>query len=234
MEELAPVAVREQGVVWTAGDGAHAPLAARRRAAQPRGLRYVLWLLGDVGAGALAFLLALVLRYRIAPAWDLRLAPSPPHMHLYAVAFWLYLALLVGMLGLAGAYRRPLAWTGPGEYRAVVQAVTFTLLTLVMATYFVDHANRVSRGWLLATWVLACILVMGTRLLARLLAGRLAAAGMVGRHVLVVGTHQDALAMEWLLRRQPHLGLRVAGFVDDEKPVGAVVPAGLPILGSPA
>src|SRR2546430_5880928 len=155
MEEQAPVAVREQGVAWTAGDGAHAPLAARRRA-RPGGLRCVLWLLGDGAAGALAFLLALVLRYRIAPAWAPRLVPSPPHMHLYAVAFWLYLALLMAALGLAGAYRRPLAWTGPAEYRAVVQGVTFTLLTLLMATYLFDHANRLSRGWLLALWVLAC------------------------------------------------------------------------------
>src|SRR5256886_6546685 len=145
MEEQAPVAVREQGVAWTAGDGAHAPLAARRRA-RPRGLRYVLWLLGDVGAGALAFVLALVLRYRIAPALDPRLAPTPPHMHLYAVAFWLYLALLMAALGLAGAYRRPLAWTGPAEYRPVVQGVTFTLLTLLIATYLVDHPNRLSPG----------------------------------------------------------------------------------------
>src|SRR5918911_1206526 len=165
----------------------------------------VAWAVADLGAGALAFLLALVLRYRVA---------------------------LVVILGLAGAYRRPLSWTGPGEYRAVVQAVTFTLLTLVMATYVVDHANRVSRGWLLATWVLACALVMGTRLLARALAGRLAAAGrLAGRRVLVVGTHPEALAMEWLLRRQPNLGLRVAGFVDDDKPVGAVVQAELPVLG---
>src|SRR2546430_17250600 len=124
MEEQAPVAVREQGVVWTAGDGGYA-LPAARRWARPRGLRYVLWLLGDVGAGALAFLLALVLRYRIAPALDPRLAPSPPHMHLYAVAFWLYLAPLVAALGPAGAYRRPPPWTGPAQYRAVVTAVTF-------------------------------------------------------------------------------------------------------------
>ena len=155
----------------------------------------IAWAVGDLSAGALAFLLALVLRYHIAPALDRRLSIVPPHPRLYAAALTLYLVLLVVILGLAGAYRRPLAWTGPGEYRAVVQAVTFTLLTLVMATYFVDHANRVSRGWLLATWVLACALIMGTRLLARLLAGRLAAAGVVGRRVLVVGTHPEALAV---------------------------------------
>ena len=168
----------------------------------------------------------------VAPALDRRLSIGPPHPHLYAAALAFYLVLLVVALGLAGAYRRPLAWTGPGEYRAVVQAVTFTLLTLVMATYFVDHANRISRGWLLATWVLACTLVMGTRLLARLLAGRLAAAGVVGRRVLVVGTHPDALAMEWLLRRQPHLGLRVAGFVDDDDFKRGKLISGQPVFGS--
>jgi len=233
MEEQAPVAVREQGVVWTAGDGGHA-LPAARRWARPRGLRYVLWLLGDVGAGALAFLLALVLRYRIAPAWDPRLAPTPPHMHLYAVAFWLYLPLLMAALGLAGAYRRPLAWTGPAEYRAVVQGVTFTLLTLLMATYLFDHANRLSRGWLLALWVLACGLVTGARLLARFLARRLAAAGVGGRRVLIVGTHPQALTMEWLLRRQGHLGLRVVGFAADDAPAGTIVQAGRPVLGRTA
>src|SRR5256886_15506834 len=114
MEEQAPVAVREQGVVWTAGDGGHALPAARRRA-RPWGLRYVLWLLGDVGAGGLAFLLALVLRYRIAPAWDPRLAPTSPHMHLYAVAFWRCLPLLVAALGLVGGYPPALAWTGAAQ-----------------------------------------------------------------------------------------------------------------------
>ena len=89
----------EQDVVWTAGHGVSARLAARQQA-RLQELRYVLWPLGDAGAGALAFLLALVLRYRIAPVWDPRLAPSPPHMHLYAVAFWLYLPLLVAVLGL--------------------------------------------------------------------------------------------------------------------------------------
>ena len=127
---------------------------------------------------------------------------------------------------------RDLATSKGGEYARVIQAVTFTLLTLVTATYLFDRAHEVSRGWILALWVLACALVVGFRALARLVAPRLAAAGVVGRRVLIVGTHPEALAMEWLLRRQRHLGLHVAGFIDDALPAGTAVQAGRTVVGT--
>ena len=206
---------------------------AAQPAALPRWLRYILWPLGDLGAGALAFLAALLARYRLAPALSPHLGIAAPHPRLYTAAFVLYLVLLVVILGITGAYRRPLAWTGPAAYGTVVQAVTVTLMTVVLATYLFDRAHEVSRGWLLALWVLACAAVAGLRLLVRVLARRLAAAGIVGRRVLIVGTHAEALTMEWLLRRQGHLGLHVIGFVDDVA-AGTIVQAGKPVLGRTA
>ena len=137
------MATCEQPVAQATGDRPQAIDRCHVYRLPPTAYRLTLWPMADLGAGALAFLLALLVRYHIAPALDRRLSIVPPHPNLYAVALALYLVLLVVILGLAGAYRRPLAWTGPGEYRAVVQAVTFTLLTLVMATYFVDHADKV-------------------------------------------------------------------------------------------
>lgn len=227
------MAAHEQDVAWERTADA-ADTYARLRTllqARPRGVRYFLWPIGDLCAGAMAFLLAFVLRYRVAPALNARLTIAPPHAHLYADAFWLYLVLLVVILGIAGAYHRPLTWTGPAEYRAVIQGVTFTLPILIMATYLFDRADQLSRGWLLTLWVLACALVAGTRLLARLVAGHLAAAGLVSRRVLIVGTHPQALTMEWLLRRQRRLGLQVVGFVDDDTPLGSIVQAGKSVLG---
>ncbi len=199
-----------------------------------RRLRHAAWPALDLAAGALAFLLAAGARYGLAPSLTPDFVIGPAHARLYTAAFLLYLPLLLVALGLAGAYRRPLGATGPGQYGAVVQGVTFALLALLMATYLLDRSSELSRGWLLGAWVLACALICAVRLLSRLVAGRLAATGMVGRRVVVVGTHAEALTMEWLLRRQPRLGLRVMGFVDEELPVGSPVQAGKSVVGAPA
>ena len=53
----------------------------------PRWLRYVLWPLGDLGAGALAFLAALLMRYGLAPALSSHLRIAAPRPHLYTAAF---------------------------------------------------------------------------------------------------------------------------------------------------
>ncbi len=187
--------------------------------------------LGDLAAGGLACVLAFLLRYHLAPVAASRLALSAPHLRLYTAAFWLYLPLLVVCLGLAGAYRRTVAAIVPVHGRAVVQGVTYAVLVLLMATYLFDRAAVLSRGWLLATWVLTCVLIASYRCGARRVAARLAAAGLIGRRVLIVGTHEEARGMEWLLRRQPHLGLRVAGFVDDTAPVGQPVQGGKSVVG---
>ncbi len=198
-----------------------------------RGLRDIVWPTADVTSATVAFLAAFWLRYRFAPA-GLPVARLSAHTTLYSVAFLLYLPLLYVALLVAGAYRRQVAWNGPGEYRAVVQAVTYALLALLMVTYFFDRANELSRGWLLLVWLLSNILIVGSRLGLRRVAGRLAQAGLVGRAVLIVGVHPEALSMEWYLRRQPSLGLRVIGFIDDDLAVGSIVQAGIPVIGSTA
>ncbi len=202
-------------------------LFSLRRALLPSGLRPV----GDLLAGGAAFLLAFLLRYRVAPAHDPRLTTGMPHTHLYTAAFWLYLPLLVVCLGLAGAYRRAVAELAPVRGHAVVQGVTAALLVLLMATYLFDRAAVLSRGWLLATWALTLLLILGYRHGVRLVVGRLAGTGLIGRQVLIVGTHDEARSMEWLLRRQPHLGLQVAGFIDDAAPVGQPVQGGKVVVG---
>ena len=207
--------------------GAQAREQGRRGALAPLGL----WALGDAVAGALAFLLALLARYRVTPAIIPRLALAPLRLHLYVAAFWLYVPLLVTCLGLAGAYRRGVAELVPVSYRAVARGATYALLVLLMATYLFDRASMLSRGWLLATWALTIALVAGLRLLAYLVSGRLAAAGLIGRRVLIVGTHDEALSMEWLLRRQRRLGLQVVGFIDDAVPAGTVIQGGKSVVG---
>lgn len=187
--------------------------------------------LGDAAAGAIAYLLALLLRYRLASVVDPRLTPVSFHQHLYTAAFWLYLPLLVVCLGGGGAYRRTAVSLAPPHYRAVVQGVTFALLVLLMATYLFDRAAVLSRGWLLSAWVLTLLLVAGGRLLAGWAVGQLAAAGLIGRRALVVGTHDEGRAIEWVLRRQRRLGLQVAGFIDDALPVGAPLQRGKAVLG---
>lgn len=211
-------------------DGAMSwPERALRRLCN-RGLRDIVWPATDLACGTAAFLGAFWLRYHIALGFaGVRLGV---HTTLYSAAFLLYLPLLALSLFVAGAYRRQVAWNGPGEYRAVMQGVTYALLAVLLSVYGVYRSSDLSRGWLLLVWLLSSVLIVSCRFGLRRLAGRLARAGIVGRAVLIVGVHPEALNMEWYLRRQPSLGLRVMGFIDDALPVGAVVQGGVPVLGT--
>lgn len=223
------MAVSEQPLART---GTRAAPSVPRLSRPPwRGMRYILVPLGDAGAGALAFGLAIALRFRLAPAVDPRLAIVPPPPHFFSAAFWLYVPLLVAVLGLSGAYRTSLAWTNAVGARTVVQSVTIALMSLLMVTYLIDRAHMLPRGWLLAVWLLACSLIVGVRLLGRALVRYLASAGVLARRVVIVGTHSEALTMEWLLRRQPSMGLRTAGFIADDVPAGTAIQAGKLVLG---
>ena len=219
---------RESGPEPDNARPAPARVATGPRALLPLGL----WALGDATVGALAFLLALLARYRVVPALAPRLAVGVPRLHLYTAAFWLYLPLLVACLSLSGAYRRTIADLAPPHSRAVAQGVTLALLALLMATYLFDRAAVLSRGWLLSTWALTLLMVGGYRHGVRLVAGRLAVAGLIGHRVLIVGAHDEARAVEWMLRRQRHLGLEVAGFVDDTLPVGTPLQGRKAVVGS--
>jgi lipopolysaccharide/colanic/teichoic acid biosynthesis glycosyltransferase len=91
-----------------------------------------------------------------------------------------------------------------------------------------------SRGWLLLSWGLAFCLVGAERFLMRRVGYLLRRRGWLTARVLIAGANDQGCAIAEQWARAPTSGMAVVGFVDDFKPVGTPVVAGLQVLGRPS
>lgn len=195
--------------------------------------QWVIWISILLLLDGLAVWTSLILAYtlRIASGLLRYNAPYDPGVYrtfaLISVPLWL---LLFAALGL---YQRDHLLGGLVEYQRVLSACTAGVVALIVLSFFSHEFTMISRGWLLLTWALSCILVGLERFLARQLGYWMRRRGWLTSRVLIVGANDQGLAMakQWL--ETSTSGMQVVGFLDDFKPIGMPVVNGLKVIGRP-
>jgi len=188
---------------------------------------------------ALVALDALMLAAAFGLAYWLRFGVSLEifqHQVLPAVGFY-RLAILVlipawlVLFRLFGLYDEHNLLGGTREYALVFNAVTTGLLLIIVAA-FLQPELLIARGWVLSSWLLAFLLVAGTRFMVRRIVYRLRARGWLLAPALVVGTNDEALALAQQLVSWRASGLAIAGFVAHDKADGRRLLRNLYALGT--
>lgn len=121
---------------------------------------------------------------------------------------------------------------GLGEYSAAVVGCTFGIVAIIVLSYF-ERGADLSRGWLLASWAISVLAVVGTRFLIRRVVFYLWRRGRLISRAVIVGANEQAKAIARQLQPPSASGIEVVGFVDDFLPIGTPVLEGLAVLASP-
>ncbi len=198
--------------VATEPRGPATPLRPRLRP----GITSALYLVSDLFALALAALLAVGLKAALDPAFD-----SRPYAHLAPVLLFFPLAY-----ALAGAYPG-IGLAPPEELKRLTLATTLVYLALGAATFLFKEGATYSRAVFLLAWAMALFLEPLFRALAREL---FAKKPWWGVPVLILGAGETGQQIARRLARQPGLGLKPVGLLDDD-PRLEEVPAIVPVLG---
>jgi exopolysaccharide biosynthesis polyprenyl glycosylphosphotransferase len=95
---------------------------------------------------------------------------------------------------------------------------------------------QTQRSWVLAVWLGCTLAVLVSRLAYRRIIRALRLSGVLVSRLLIIGAGREGLDLCRAIRRAPHLGFDVVGFLDDQRTgVGNGADAGLPaVLGSTA
>lgn len=176
--------------------------------------RYYLWalLVTDAVMLMLAFGVAYWLRFTV----EITVSPGiiPPtdryiRLVLILIPFWLFLFATMHLYD----FRHLLG--GTTEYARAFNACTSGMMLVVILS-FMDEDFVIARGWLVMSWMLACVLVCGGRLLLRRVAYNLRKLGYFVESAIIVGTNSEAMALAAQLRNSSFSGVAVLGFVDTE------------------
>jgi len=175
---------------------------------------------------AVALLIALsVVRFGGAwvDAWH-GIVPEPLLLLVAYVATW------VLVLTFAGLYRPRARWSIRSEAMAIVRATIFMAL-ISLSLLFLLHLPDVSRLFLLALFPIQAAVTLLSRLALRRVFESLRRRGYNARFVLVLGAGPRGQSFASRLEEHRALGLRIAGFLDDDPEYGARLPARWAYLG---
>ena len=131
-------------------------------------------------------------------------------------------------------YKRDNLLGGLVEYQQAIKACAAGVIALIVLSFLSRELVMASRLWLFFSLVLTCLLVTTARFVMRRVGYWLRKRGYLTARVLIVGANDQgvAVAEQWL--RTPTSGMQVVGFIDDFKPIGTPVLAGLTIVGQPS
>jgi len=202
------------------------PTESRRFQAVQYRLLVIMLLLGDATALATAFALAYHVRFERLPYF----AQYSPRY--YAAAVALAIAAWLLLFACFGLYKKQLLLGGTEEYAKVANACTAGAMLFTVTGFLSRDGFTVSRGWLIISWGLSILFVGGSRFLLRRVAYRLRRRGYFVSPTLIVGANEEGLALAEQLQRWTTSGLKLLGFVDDEKETGTHLLNGLQVLGN--
>src|SRR6201992_1899010 len=187
-------------------------------------------ILADAGLVALAYLLALHLRFLDDPhGW--------PHRYetLFAQSVGFVVAGKLIVFALAGLYQKWWRYVSGRDFLFIGRAVAISSALLVIAFAILNpFDHRLPRSVEVIDFIMTVILIAGARPLVRLTIGRPSKGGRVPRHeVLVVGAGKGGQMVVRELRLNPALGGPGIGFVDDDpRKRGMRMNGGVKVLGS--
>ncbi|MEW5976917.1 MAG: sugar transferase [Acidobacteriota bacterium] len=178
----------------------------------------------------LAFRIAYLMRFDLHLTVAPEIVPEPTFYPALALAL-VPLCLLVFVP--FGVYNPHTLMGGVLEYSRTFNACTTAMMAVVLAT-FVFPTFVVSRGWLIAAWLLSSLLVTSNRFIVRRLAYMLRQRGYLLTPAVVIGTNKEAVALAVDLAEWRTSGLRVMGLVATgmHAQVDPEIPDALPLLGS--
>jgi exopolysaccharide biosynthesis polyprenyl glycosylphosphotransferase len=172
-----------------------------------------------------ALVLVVVSLWRFGPDWAQiwrEFIPDP------GVVMVVYTLGWVGALALHGLYRPRARWTLMAEARDVLRA-TLAMVVVSFSVLFLFHLPDVSRLFLIVLFPVQAVVTIGSRVVLRLLLERARVHGRNTRYALVLGAGSRGQAFARKLEDHRELGLKVAGFLDDES--GFALPPQWPLLG---
>lgn len=176
----------------------------------------------------LAFALAGILRF--ANPWLPYHGPFSVDYYVRLVVWVIPIYLVV--IALNRLYDVHGLFGGVREYQKVVTSCTFGVIVIIVYS-FLDRSGdvTVSRGWLLAAWLMTIAMMGGGRFAFRRWVYRLRRRGQLLAPALILGTNEEAQAVAEGLRGNPTSGIRVLGFVGQRYPRGTAISGDLCVLG---
>lgn len=193
-------------------------------------LYQLLLVLSDTIMLTLAFALAYWLRFYGGLALQPLFGPDPEH---YARVLLMVIPAWLLLFGLYRLYDFKLLLGGTTEYGRAFSACTSGMMFVVLAT-FIKPQFVVARAWLVMFWLLATVLVIGTRFMLRRIAYRLRHQGYFITPIIVVGTNSEAIALAKQLNKSIYSGTQVLGLIATTPKTGnwLTYTEGFPVLGS--
>ncbi len=192
-----------------------------------------------VGAGQLLLDLALIAAaFLLAYHLDTSLTTTgfiPPSGQTYLVMLLVLEVMALVSFNVAGLYTLKRGVGRVDEFAKICSALSVgVVLGLAVNSFLLGSRFVYSRQLLLSGWALAIVFVAAGRLLYSGLIGVLRRRGVNAERAVIVGTGAPARTVLETVRRFPHLGYRVVGFIADDLDAAPTEQQilGLPILGT--
>ncbi|MBI5302397.1 MAG: sugar transferase [Chloroflexi bacterium] len=204
-----------------------------RRRAYSRNAQYRIFLtalfITDVAAVSAAFALAFILRFQTFWIWFAEDADLGRESHIAIAGILLPAWLMVFVL--SDLYNPHYLFSSTQEYKKAFNACSVAFTVVVVVTFLIPYV-RVSRGWIVAAWLAAVVLVLLGRFLMRRLSYVLRARHWLTARTLIVGTDSEARAVAQQLLSWPGCGADVIGFVDNFSVPGTKIEGDVPVVGA--
>lgn len=199
----------------------------------PPHLQWRLYITGLILSDAVMTFLAFWLAYYLRFEWFVQYFESRPVVSFEQYRFLLYTTPLLWLVIFVanGLYVKENLLGGTREYSKVLRSASAGFLVIVLAG-FLEPTLIIARGWLLLTWGISFLFVVGARFGLRRYVYSLRKLGYFLTPAVIVGANQEGRWLAEQLLRWETSGLHVVGFVDKKEPTTSALFHGLPCLGS--
>ncbi|MDD3296602.1 MAG: sugar transferase [Candidatus Omnitrophica bacterium] len=141
---------------------------------------------------------------------------SLPYFKEYLLIFCLWSVIIVAILNTRGLYTTDRGLSIPREVNRVVISI-FHASVLTAGVIFFAKYNFFSREVFIKSFFFVCIFLASWRIIKRLILRKLIANGFNNINILIVGAGKIGKIILEEIKRNPHWGFSVAGFLDDCK-----------------
>lgn len=204
------------------------PAASKQSTPEKRWL-YPLLLFADTLALAISFGVAYYVRFQVhLPFFNESVEPNiSAYRQLVAALIPIWLLIFASFK----LYNLSFIFGGTQEYSSIFNACTTGMMLVVFISFLLPEFV-IARGWLLISWFFVTVMVGLERFIMRRWVYRLRARGRLLTEMIIVGADEEGKAVAEQITLNPTAGVWVAGFIDDNLPIGTEVLPGLRVLGS--
>jgi exopolysaccharide biosynthesis polyprenyl glycosylphosphotransferase len=193
--------------------------------------RIVLWsmLVGvDLFMILFGFWVAYMARFESDIIWFYQHEIAPESYYRWLV--FLQAPIWIVIFGSFGLYDFRNLFSGMNEYTRMFHACTLAIMIIIFFSFF-DPEFVVARGWVILSWIIVSISVIGGRFVLRRFVQFLRDKGRFVTMVLVVGANEEGRAIVSQLQSNPKGGIWVIGFADSSLKENEAID-GIPVLGA--